>query len=194
MWQQENELVAVGLESIVVGQHLDSMAVSQKALDEEIEKYNKLLTSNQAKISSFVTLIDQKQATITKYNKKIHQIAASTGVRESWEAGISDCLLFVWNMNLLETIAYKNYMIPWCFVCLHPQHEDMSPQQIKVQALKTQNAEQAANIKRDQQLWMTRQETLVGMTKETEANSKNMLKLQMEFTEMQQKKIRLESM
>lgn len=71
----------MGLESSKVGQHLDSLALTQEALDEEITKYNKLLSSNQAKISSFITVIGQKQATIAKYNRKISQIAASTGVR-----------------------------------------------------------------------------------------------------------------
>ncbi len=60
------------------------------------------------------------------------------------------------------------------------QHEDMSPQQIKVHELMTQTEELATNIKRDQQLWMKQQEILVGMTKEIQANSKKMLKLQME--------------
>lgn len=41
---------------------------------------------------------------------------------------------------------------------------------------------------------MKQQGTLVGLTQEVEANSKNMLKLQAEYTAMQQKKIRLESM
>lgn len=75
----------MGLESSEVGQHLDSLALTQEALDEEIAKYNKLLSSNQAKISSFITDIGQKQATISKYNRKISQIAASTGVRCSGE-------------------------------------------------------------------------------------------------------------
>ena len=65
--------------------------------------------------------------------------------------------------------------------------------QINVEALKAQIEELAANIKSDQQLWMKRQGTLVGLTREIEANSKNMLKLQTEYTGMQQKKIRLES-
>lgn len=53
--------------------------------------------------------------------------------------------------------------------------------------------ELAANIKSDQQLWMKRQGTLVGLTQEIEANSLDMLKLQTEYTGMQQRKIRLES-
>lgn len=49
------------------------------------------------------------------------------------------------------------------------------------------------NMRREQQLWMKQQGILVGLTQENDANSKNMVKLQMEFTAMQQKKIRLES-
>ncbi|XP_034744686.1 coiled-coil domain-containing protein 40 [Etheostoma cragini] len=151
LWQLESAVVEVRLESTEVGQHLDNLAVTQEALDEEIIKYNKLLATNQNKISSFSTLIGQKQATIANYNKKIYEIAASTGT------------------------------------------EDLSPLQIKVEALKAQIEEQAANIKSDQQLWMKRQGTLVGLTREIETNSKNLVKLQTEYTGMQQKKIRLES-
>ncbi|XP_049428773.1 coiled-coil domain-containing protein 40 [Epinephelus fuscoguttatus] len=147
----ENEILAVGLEGSEVSQHLDSMTATQGALDEEIAKYSKLLTANQTKISSFVTLIGQKQASIAKYNKKISQIAASTG------------------------------------------QEDLSPLQIKVDALMAQIKELAANVKSNQQLWMRRQGTLVGLTQEIGTNSKDMLKLQAEYTCTQQKKIRWES-
>lgn len=96
LWQLENSVVAVGLESSEVGQHLDSLAVTQEALDEEITKYNKLLATNQNKISSFSTLIGQKQATIANHNKKIYEIAASTGVRDFVVAVIiPGCLLFM---------------------------------------------------------------------------------------------------
>lgn len=84
-------------------------------------------------------------------------------------------------------------MLPLWFVCLHSQHEDLSPSQIRIQALMAQIEELTANIKSDQQLWMKRQGTLVGLTQEIEVNSKHMLKLQTEYTGMQQKKIRLES-
>ncbi|KAM7393646.1 hypothetical protein PAMP_020503 [Pampus punctatissimus] len=151
LWQMESEVVAVRLESSVVSQHLDSLALTQQALDEEIANYNKLLSSNQAKISSFVTLIGQKQTTITNYNKKIYQVTASTG------------------------------------------HEDLSPLQIKANALMDQLEELAADIKSNQQLWMKRQGTLVGLSQEIQANSKDMIKLQTEYTSMQQNKIRLES-
>lgn len=84
-------------------------------------------------------------------------------------------------------------MQPFWHVCLHSQHEDLSPFQIKIQAFMAQTEELSAKIKSDQQLWMTRQGTLVGLTQEIEVNSKHMLKLQTEYTGMQQKKIRLES-
>lgn len=86
------------LESSDVGQHLDTLTLTQETLDEEIAKYSKLLTSDQAKISSFITLIRQKQHTISSYNKKIYQITASTGVRESWKAVIPGC-----HINMSET-------------------------------------------------------------------------------------------
>nr|XP_020451652.1 coiled-coil domain-containing protein 40 isoform X2 [Monopterus albus] len=149
--QWENEVVAVGLQSSEIGQHLDSLALPQEALDVKITEYDKLLTSKQATISSFVTLIGQKQAIIVSYNRKISQIAASTGP------------------------------------------EDLSPLQIKIEALIAQDEELAANIQCDQQLWMKSQGTLVGLTQDIEANSKKMLKLETEYTGMQQKKIRLES-
>ncbi|KAI3352756.1 hypothetical protein L3Q82_019334 [Scortum barcoo] len=149
--QLENDVVVVGLESSEVSQHLDSLALTQEALDEEITNYNKILASNQSKMNSFETIMRQKQSTIANYNKKISQIAASTG------------------------------------------HEDLSPLQIEIEAIMAQIEELAANMKGDQQLWMRRQETLVGLTKEIEANSKEMFKLQTEYTSMQQKKIRLES-
>lgn len=107
MWQLENDVKIVGLESSELSQHLDSLALTQEALDEEFTKYNKLLTSSEAKVSSFVTLIGQKQATIANCNKKIYEIAASTGVRDR-EAEIPGCLLFMWNINSIETILEKS--------------------------------------------------------------------------------------
>ncbi|KAF3851908.1 hypothetical protein F7725_005263, partial [Dissostichus mawsoni] len=150
LWQLENDVVAVGQEISKASQHLESLGLTTEALDEKIARSNKLLTTIQAKMSSFVTLIAQKQASIATCNKKIYQIAAKTG------------------------------------------HEDLSPLQIKVEAIRAQIEELAVRIKSDQQLWMMRQGTLVAMTHEIEANSKEMLKLQTEYTAMQQKKIRLE--
>lgn len=80
-----------------------------------------------------------------------------------------------------------------CLVCLHLQHVDLSPFEIKIQALTSQIEELTANIKSDQQLWMRQQGVLVELTQDLEINNKQMIKLQMENTGMQQKKIRLDS-
>ncbi|KAF3687185.1 Coiled-coil domain-containing protein 40 [Channa argus] len=151
LWQLENEMVSVGLESSMVSQHLDSLALNQETLDEEITNYNKLLTSHQDKISSLITVIGQKQATIAKYNKRICEIAASTG------------------------------------------HEDLSPLHIKIESLTAEIEDLAENIRKDQQFWIKQQGTLVGLTQDIETSSKSMLKLQAEYTAIQQNKIRLES-
>lgn len=98
--------MAVGLESSEVSQHLESLALTQEALDEEIAKLNKLLTSNQAKISSFIILIEQKQATIASYNRKISEIAASTGVRDPGEEMIPGFLLFMWIIQCNKTFEF----------------------------------------------------------------------------------------
>ncbi|XP_008315900.1 coiled-coil domain-containing protein 40 isoform X2 [Cynoglossus semilaevis] len=150
LWQLENDLLVVELEITEVSEQLDALTVAQKAMDEEIAKFNQSLTSNLAKNSSFIKVIEQKQSSITDINRKIAQIAASTG------------------------------------------HEDLSPLQIKLEALKMETEELQENMRREQQLWMKQQGILVGLTQENDANSKNMVKLQMEFTAMQQKKIRLE--
>lgn len=78
-------------------------------------------------------------------------------------------------------------------MCLHSQHDDLSPLQIKAKALTAELEELAVKMKSDQQLWMQRQGTLVGLTQEIQAVSKDMHKLQAEYTIRQQKKIRLES-
>nr|XP_040042055.1 coiled-coil domain-containing protein 40 isoform X1 [Gasterosteus aculeatus aculeatus] len=149
--QLENKVAAVGLESSEVSQHLDSLTLIQSALDEEVAKHNKLLTSYQTKSSSSGKLIDQKHAVIFECEEKIKEIAARTG------------------------------------------SEDMSPLEIKIEDLRAQIQELATNIKGDQQLWMKRQRTLVGLSQEIDANSKNMLKLQIEFTSKQELKMCLES-
>ncbi|XP_068178034.1 coiled-coil domain-containing protein 40 isoform X2 [Antennarius striatus] len=150
LWQLRNDIGVVGLECSTVDQRLDRLALTLEAQNEEIAERNKLLTSAQAQISSFFTLIEQKQHTIANYKKKIDQIAASTG------------------------------------------HEDLSPLEINVQALKTQIEELEGKIKSNKQLWMKRQGTLVGLTQEMGANGGEMLKLQTEFTCMEQRKMRLE--
>lgn len=81
-------------------------------------------------------------------------------------------------------------LILTCSFCL--QHDDLSPFEIKIQALEAQIEELTASIKSDQQLWLRQQAELVALTQELETNSKQMIKLQTENTGMQQKKIRLD--
>lgn len=74
------------------------------------------------------------------------------------------------------------------------QHDDLGPLHIKIQSIIAQIEELAANIKSDQQLWMKRQGILMGLTQMIEANSKELLKLQAEYTGWQQTKLYFESM
>ena len=84
----------VGLESIEISLHLESLSLAQEALDEEEAKYQKIITSNEAQIFSFHTLIQQKETTIANYNRKISKIVASTGVRDLGDE-IPSCRLFM---------------------------------------------------------------------------------------------------
>ncbi|XP_029999610.1 coiled-coil domain-containing protein 40 [Sphaeramia orbicularis] len=149
LWQLKKEVEEVGLESIEVGQRLDNLAVTQEALEEEIANYTKLVSSQQAQISSNVLSVGQNQNAIINYNQKISHIVAATG-------------------------------------------RDLSPMQIKADAIKAQLEELEANIKSDQQLWSKRQGTLVGLTQEIAVNRRDILKLQAEHTHMQQGKIRID--
>uniref|UniRef100_A0A667XWF1 Coiled-coil domain 40 molecular ruler complex subunit n=1 Tax=Myripristis murdjan TaxID=586833 RepID=A0A667XWF1_9TELE len=79
LWQIEHDVAQVELDSTKISQHLASLALTQDALEKEITEHNKLLNVCQAKNSNSVTLIERNQATIIVYNKKIQQIAASTG-------------------------------------------------------------------------------------------------------------------
>lgn len=81
LWQLKNDVNAVENKISKVGQALDALTLTQETLDEEIANKTKLVTSCQAKISSYNTLIQQKQHTIECHKKKISEIAARTGVR-----------------------------------------------------------------------------------------------------------------
>ncbi|XP_020795511.2 LOW QUALITY PROTEIN: coiled-coil domain-containing protein 40 [Boleophthalmus pectinirostris] len=152
LWQLEDEIVAADLENSEIGQNLDNLEFTQKTLDEELAKMDKLLSDKTSKISSSLFLIGQKQNIITKIKKKIAQIAAATGT------------------------------------------EDLSPMQIKADAMKVQIEELEANKNREHQLWIQKQHTLVGLTQELEKTSKNILQLETEYTCLQQEKIRIENL
>nr|XP_061791914.1 coiled-coil domain-containing protein 40-like [Nerophis lumbriciformis] len=79
LWILESEVMAATLESKVISEKLGNLARSQKELDDEITKYNKVIASNQAESSSIDALITQKETAIANYNKKKDFIAARTG-------------------------------------------------------------------------------------------------------------------
>lgn len=95
----------VELESSEVSQHLDGLALIHEALDEEIAKNNKLLTTTQGKVSSTVQLVAQQEGSITLYNRKIYQIVASTGVSEVISFFMCVCFIDV-NSALLIQLIY----------------------------------------------------------------------------------------
>ncbi|XP_061130622.1 coiled-coil domain-containing protein 40-like isoform X2 [Syngnathus typhle] len=79
LWQLESSVMTAALESNVINEKLENLARTQKELDEEIRKYNKVIASNETNSSSIDALIGQKQTTIANINKKIELIAARTG-------------------------------------------------------------------------------------------------------------------
>lgn len=91
-------------------------------------------------------------------------------------------------------IVFKNEAASFNLFFLHLQHDDLGPLHIKIQSIIAQIEELAANIKSDQQLWMKRQGILMGLTQTIQANSKELLKLQAEYTGWQQTKLYFESM
>ncbi|XP_061889639.1 coiled-coil domain-containing protein 40-like isoform X1 [Entelurus aequoreus] len=79
LWHLESEVMATTLESNVINEKLENLCRSLKELDEEITKYNKVVTSTQADSFSMDLLISQKQTTIVNYNNKIYLIGTNTG-------------------------------------------------------------------------------------------------------------------
>uniref|UniRef100_A0A8C5GLB4 Coiled-coil domain-containing protein 40 n=2 Tax=Gouania willdenowi TaxID=441366 RepID=A0A8C5GLB4_GOUWI len=75
---QEKEAIAVKLAIHNVLLQVDSLELTQDALQGEIESLDSFLTLVQTRISSVMKLIEQKQTTIINYNKKISEIVAST--------------------------------------------------------------------------------------------------------------------
>ncbi|XP_054635838.1 coiled-coil domain-containing protein 40-like isoform X2 [Dunckerocampus dactyliophorus] len=150
LWHLESSVMAAALQSNVINEKLENLVRTQKELDMEITKYNKVVTSNQANSSSIDILISQKQTTIANMNKKIDLIAARTG------------------------------------------HEDLSPLQIKVERINSEIEKLSEKIKNDQQIWLKHQGTLVGLTLEIQAHTKEYNKLQAKLTMIRQKKVYLQ--
>ncbi|KAM9769325.1 coiled-coil domain-containing protein 40 [Menidia menidia] len=147
----ENEALSAILEKQHTEQQVGQLEHTQRGLDDEVAKLNILLNSNQARLTSSIQTVEQKQSKISIYNDKIAQIAASTG------------------------------------------HEDLNPQQIRLQQIEAEMEELDARASRDQQLWMGQQGVLVGLTREREAIGREIRMLHTEIVGLQQKKLRLES-
>lgn len=92
------------------------------------------------------------------------------------------------------SIVFKYEAASFNLFFLHLQHDDLGPLHIKIQSIIAQIEDLAANVKSDQQLWMKRQGILMGLTQTIEASSKELLKLQAEYTGWQQTKLYFESM
>ncbi|CAL1602173.1 unnamed protein product [Knipowitschia caucasica] len=73
-------------------------------------------------------------------------------------------------------------------------NEDLSPMQIKADAIKAQIEDLEANKNRDHQLWIKRQGTLVGLNQNLEDTNRNIRLLETEQTCMQQENMRLQSL
>ncbi|XP_072307379.1 coiled-coil domain-containing protein 40-like [Eucyclogobius newberryi] len=73
-------------------------------------------------------------------------------------------------------------------------NEDLSPLQIKIDAMKMQIEELEGNKNRDHHLCIERQSTFMGLTQELENTNKSILQLQTEYTCLQQERIRLENL
>lgn len=63
-------------------QHVNSLTISVESLDEEINKYNKLLNSHENTYASLVRQIRQKETTINTLKIRIAKIVEITGVRD----------------------------------------------------------------------------------------------------------------
>ncbi|XP_068607034.1 coiled-coil domain-containing protein 40 [Brachionichthys hirsutus] len=72
-------------------------------------------------------------------------------------------------------------------------HEDLNPLETKVQELNAQIDELEGKIKSEKQLWMMQQGTLLGLTQEEVANSRETLRVQTACDAMNWRSMRLES-
>ncbi|MEQ2247550.1 hypothetical protein ILYODFUR_010445 [Ilyodon furcidens] len=75
----ERDTLSVKLESQKVEQQINSLALTVETLNEEINKYQKLLTSHENSFSSLVRQMKQKEKTIATLNNRISNIVESTG-------------------------------------------------------------------------------------------------------------------
>ncbi|KAJ3614624.1 hypothetical protein NHX12_018195 [Muraenolepis orangiensis] len=82
LWKLEAEVADAALESAEVSLCTDVLTKEQDALETQISERDEVLAASQAAVTGCDTTIERKQATINGYNKKIQQIAASTGNAE----------------------------------------------------------------------------------------------------------------
>ncbi|XP_015231305.1 PREDICTED: coiled-coil domain-containing protein 40 [Cyprinodon variegatus] len=144
----ERDILKMKLEYQNLDQTNNILTLTVEKLDEEIKRFNKLMTLEENSFSSTVLQIKQKETEIIVLEKRISHIVESTG------------------------------------------HDDLSPLEIKIKETLADIQELDAQTKKDQHLWMLQQGTLVGLTRELEANSKKIRKLQQENTVLQQEEIR----
>ncbi|XP_014906112.1 coiled-coil domain-containing protein 40 [Poecilia latipinna] len=76
---QERDTLSVKLECQKVEQHVNSLTISLESLDEEINKYNKLLNSHENTFASLVRQIRQKETTVNTLKIRIAKIVEITG-------------------------------------------------------------------------------------------------------------------
>ncbi|XP_051567998.1 coiled-coil domain-containing protein 40 [Myxocyprinus asiaticus] len=77
--KMENEINGIILEGQEVETCLDSLAVLHAELEQELSQQNLLVSAHETEIAKQVIDIEQKQATINIYNKRIKEIVSITG-------------------------------------------------------------------------------------------------------------------
>ncbi|XP_030600776.1 coiled-coil domain-containing protein 40 isoform X2 [Archocentrus centrarchus] len=182
--------------------------MQQKLLHNNAAKHSQRLATETATLKREKTYqlkqLEDEVLTVKLESQQISQQADSLGLtREALDQEIekSNMILTASQakaaafVRLIDQkqLTINNYRKMISQIAASTGHDDLSPQQIKIQSVIDQIEELAANIKRDQQLWMKQQETLMGLTRTLEANSREMLKLQTEYTGQQQAKIYMES-
>ncbi|XP_061626066.1 coiled-coil domain-containing protein 40-like isoform X4 [Phyllopteryx taeniolatus] len=126
--------------------------------------------------------LTRSQKELDEEIKKYNQVVASNQA----DSSSIDALI----TQKQTTIA--NYTKKKDLIAARTGHEDLSPLQIKVEAMKTQTEELSEKIRNDQQLWLKHQGALVGMTVQIQAHNSEYKKLQAKSTVICQKKIYLE--
>lgn len=79
--RQETDTLSVKLECQKVEQHVNRLTISVESLDEEINKYNRLLNSHENTFASLVRQMRQKETAINTLKIRIAKIVEITGVR-----------------------------------------------------------------------------------------------------------------